>query len=223
MTISETIFQCENCLRYFLEGKVVSVSFSEGVAAVRDNRLKLGICSDPDCMEVMNSNLSREKEKRNRCQARKAAGLPAVRSFPRVVRSSCPPEPDEPDAHQAPPAAMPRGEVVTSLNFSQQDFEAAGEANSANARLIDFFLRPHNFGKWFKSTDLEKFCKSSRMNNRARDLRPHFISMGLYVDNAMIRPNPDAPMSSHYRLCKIEDALSLSVDAKRKLINEVTF
>ena len=80
---------------------------------------------------------------------------------------------------------------------------------------------PQNFGKWFKAVFLEELSGATRMNNRAVDLREVFVEMGLYVDNCMMRDEHTDGVCSYYRLCRIEDAVSLSGEKKNNLINGV--
>jgi hypothetical protein len=104
----------------------------------------------------------------------------------------------------------------------ERDFQASGAADSANKILLEFFRQRENFNVPFRSTDLEGMTAraghpSSRMNNRAIWLREQFIPAGFYLDND---PNGSAwglPNGSYYRLCRIEDATSLSEDKKYKL------
>jgi len=115
--------------------------------------------------------------------------------------------------------------MLTARKFDQRAFADSGAADSADARLWDFFFdahghpKPENFNVWFKSSLLEDFIKTSRrMNNRAVSFRERSRPLGLELDNCMMRPGPNAPVSSHYRLCPIEASLHLSAEEKEKLI-----
>ena len=108
--------------------------------------------------------------------------------------------------------------VFTARDTDQRDFEASGAAASQNAKLVEFFNLPHNFGQWFSSTFLEELSGATRMNNRAIDLREHYRPAGLYVDNCMIKHGETGSRHSHYRICKIEDAVSLNDDQKAALL-----
>jgi hypothetical protein len=111
-------------------------------------------------------------------------------------------------------SAAGRVEREAALHSSALDYQA----DSQNGKLLEFFKKPHNFDKWFKATFLEEISGATRMNNRAIWLRAQFAPAGLYLDQWMISPGQDQPKSSHYRLCRIEDALSLTAEEKRRLI-----
>lgn len=119
----------------------------------------------------------------------------------------------------APEPPLPAG-AVTAAEFGQEAFQASGAAASQNAKLLEFFLLPHNFGLWFKATFLEELSGATRMNNRAVDLRKELVGRGLYIDNYMIKPNETAAVSSHYRICHIAEALCLSAVKKQELLND---
>lgn len=155
--------------------------------------------------------------------------LPPVASVARV----CAPKPDckakRAGGHRAPLQAaaerqLPPGDRMDAREMNspavlEQDFKASGAADSANKILLEFFSDSKNFNVPFRSTDLEAMTAkaghpSSRMNNRAIWLREQFIPRGLYLDNDPNGWTWGLPNGSYYKLCRIEDATSLT-DAKK--------
>jgi len=123
----------------------------------------------------------------------------------------------QPPQSVAPQKSPPDG-AVTAREFGQEEFQASGAAASQNEKLLEFFRKPQNFGLWFKATFLEELSGATRMNNRAVDLRKVLQCDGLYIDNFMIKPTESSAVSSHYRICKIADALCLSATKKQELL-----
>jgi hypothetical protein len=142
----------------------------------------------------------------------------AVEVAPVVADPRLPAEKEFDDNTWQPPQTETPTDAVTAREFGQDAFQASGAAASQNAKLLEFFLVPHNFGLWFKATFLEELSGATRMNNRAVDLRKILVERGLYIDNYMIKPTEGGPVSSHYRICNIADALSLSAMKKQELL-----
>jgi hypothetical protein len=105
--------------------------------------------------------------------------------------------------------------------LSEAEFKALGLVDSCNAKLIRFFERPESFGKWFSRAFLKIVCGNDYINNRADDVRDYFRPKGLELDNWQISAGPDQPKSSHYRLCRIAEALHLSAEKKQELLARV--
>lgn len=216
MTASANIFySCDNCKRLH-DG---DGHLSRPVLCVPVSRL----CFIPDCEAVAEANDAVEarraearRKSKSECRKQKVemgnGECEGRKRKAEMGRSACPPERD--DVRR--PAA-----VVTAREFGQHEFQASGAADSQNAKLKEFFLLPQNFGKWFKAVFLEELSGATRMNNRAVDLREVFVEMGLYVDNCMMRDEHTDGVCSYYRLCRIEDAVSLSGEKKNNLINGV--
>jgi hypothetical protein len=143
---------------------------------------------------------ARQRERRDgKAICRSANVSPPVENY----RSPLPPEKDfEPE-----PAASTK-------DSSALDFET-----SANMRLLEFFREPKNFMKWFAAKWLEDEIgrTSGRMNNRAIWLRAQFNTAGLELDQHACPPGENLPNGSYYRMCRIEDALRLSVADKHRL------
>lgn len=207
MSANCEIFQCGDCLRYFIAGAVVALSIGEQAAAARAGQIApLDGCGLADCAGIQAARLERGKQYLQRFQrgGRQAAAGPRKTCFtaahpPENYRSPLPPEKD----FETPPK-----------DVSPLDFET-----SANARLLDFFDRPENFGKWFSAKWLEdEIAKTSgRMNNRAIWLREKLNPIGLELDQHACPPGAGLPNGSYYRLCRIEDALRLSDAEKHRL------
>ena len=240
MISTESIFQCGVCLRQH-DGQGGVLAFQPPSVVGIPGPLACGL---GDCLEVQGRReraeaVKREWRRTNRsakCEVRSAKCRSGQRATVRgdarpTGESARLPHPQDSNDVRRPVVvdeglegsaredALPTGEVVTAKDFSQSDFVASNAAASQNARLLEFFLKPHNFGKWFKSTFLEELSGATRMNNRAVDLRPGFIRSGWYLDNCMIRDGHSDKVASHYRLCAIEEALSLSEGEKFRLIH----
>lgn len=106
------------------------------------------------------------------------------------------------------------------LDRADKATSALDYETSANARLLEFFQVPGNFGKWFAAKFLEDEVgrTSGRMNNRAIWLRSKLNPGGLELDQHNCPPGENLPAGSYYRLCRIEEALRLTDEEKRKLI-----
>ena len=214
MNPAPTITQCGSCRRFSAGGAVVSLSISEMAAAARSEDFAVDVpCGQCDCAAVTDANARREMERRARRHARPAECRPpaAQRAAParENYRSPLPPEREITD------------HTPTAL---ENDFQARGAADSANKILLEFFNNPKNFNRPFRSTDLEELTRaagngSSRMNNRAIWLREQFIPAGLYLDNDPNGTRWGLSSGSYYKLCRIEDATSLSPEKKLKLLN----
>ena len=227
MTACETIFQCTECARFFRAGEVVALTGAEivalnaadrrdGVAFTAQARLQFAPCGHGDCAETKARRLRAEMVKRNfKRNQRLAANGPAP--LDRPCRSPLPPERDQ---EWSGPTHEPA--------ILEQEFQAIGAADSANALFSAWFKQRDNFNKPFLKKFLEETVmqgKSGCVNNRAKDCRPEFIAGGLYIDNdstgAVWSENFGWKLSrgSYYRLCRIEDATSLSAEEKLFLLN----
>jgi hypothetical protein len=85
--------------------------------------------------------------------------------------------------------------------------------------LAAWFRQPKNFGQWFTKKFLEDVVmrgKSGCCNNRAKAARERYDWGGNYIDNKMIEV--EGCLQSHYALVRIEDAVSLSDEQKKKLM-----
>lgn len=113
-------------------------------------------------------------------------------------------------------------DAATSPGEREAVFQKNGGADSARAVLFEFLNRAEHWMVPFRSTDLEDYTReqghgSSRMNNRARELREDFAPEGIYLDND---PNGSSawceglPPGSYYRVCWTQDATSLTDQQK---------
>jgi len=239
--MNEIIQQCPQCYRYLVDGTVVALSMGDASAAVVADRLVSQACGLPDCELMVQVIRERESSRRQRAaidritrrdrhdakrecreqrsevrnQRSEIARMPYKDAEERDETGNLKPE------VTAAPASSPFGVnlgQVIEHSMSQHDFQASGLADSQNAKLIEFFSKPHNFGLWFKSTMLEELSGATRMNNRAIDLRPVFIERGHYIDNCMMTDTNTDRKASYYRVCNIEDALSLTAEQKAKIL-----
>lgn len=232
---SPAVWQCQACQRQFglLAEGMGELRLLERPRLVVPETMLNGepfFCGEPDCAAAAQAFAARvaaqqkaelmgwkSNRKSSLAKRERRAGKQFCRAAvvdPEAVRSSCPPERDielavTPSHH---PAAL------------EAAFQAEGGAESANAILLKFFREPKNFMQAFRSTDLEEMTRaaghgSSRMNNRAIWLREQFTPSGLYLDNDPSGAVWDLPKGSYYRLCRIEDATSLTDEQKRKLLN----
>ena len=237
--MTATLHICARCKRHFdAAGAVVALSVPEQFAAFREGRIspETFVCATADCGEV-----AAEIEARERAQVRRATERHHQHQHHRKAeskRTSCQPSTTSPARVAHEPARMPykdaevaeeavarpgNGGKVMEPAMSQSQFVASGQADSQNAKLLEFFSLPHNFNKWFKSTFLEELSGATRMNNRAIDLRPVFIERGHYIDNCMMTDTHTDRKASYYRVCNIEHAVSLSAEQKTKLLGSVTW
>ena len=233
---AEALRQCPHCLRYVCGGQVVALSLGEAAAAVREDRLVSAACGLEDCAEVVSLNCQRDQARRERRMANRRerheakqecrqqrdqrdAGLHRGKTPAEARMPYKDPEPDEPATCNLQPAPAIGTNVGTVIehSLSQHEFVASGQADSQNAKLLEFFSAPKNFNKWFKSTFLEELSGATRMNNRAVDLRPAFIERGHYIDNCMMTDTHTDRKASYYRVCNIEHAVSLTAEQKLKL------
>ncbi|MEI6076722.1 MAG: hypothetical protein WCS94_14160 [Verrucomicrobiota bacterium] len=223
--------QCPHCLRYLLAGEVVRLSVGESLAAVREQRLRMADCGLADCGATVQENTDRERSCRQR-----AAIDRVTRRDRHAAKQECKSQRSDVRGQRSEPARMPYKDAEIKdeeplpapplgvnvgqgieHSLSQHEFKASGQADSQNEKLMEFFSLPHNFNKWFKSTFLEELSGATRMNNRAIDLRPEFIKRGHYIDNCMMTDTNTDRKASYYRVCNIEDALSLTTEQKTKL------
>ena len=232
MTTTESILQCGLCHRQH-----------DGAGALRPFRVcipSLAPCGRDDCDEVVASILLKESARRERRIERRSQfhthggkpvqGTARRESRPtgpaRECRSPLPPEDDDRPAMVMEAArgdSRPTGEAANLLSpgARQEGYEASGAADSANERLKQFLMAPQNRGLWFSTKVLMAIAKSSvYINNRAVDLRKELVELGLYLDQCNLAESDGGPKTSHYRLCKIEEALSLSAEVKLKLIRQ---
>lgn len=244
MPATETIYQCERCLRqHDGQGSVLPFRMVSAIGYLPELRE----CAVPDCGECVRVNQEREKARRaknikspartDRHESAKqcrqmASGLnlekPLAKATLRRIANGAAKRLEESrlpyrdDFPEQPPTAIGTNVgTVIEKSLDQQEFVASGAADTQNAKLLKFFRDPKHFGQWYKSTYLEEISGATRMNNRAVDLRPHFLEGGLYLDNGMM-PDAAGTRASCYRLCKIEDAISLTDDQKRKLLAELS-
>lgn len=239
MNSAVNIYQCPACQRQLVreEASGQLVPLDKMVFCV-PTPLECGL---PDCGEVQAEFQRREKAVQTRRMERRRERYEAKQECRAASRPKPAPARGEPPcrlpyrdtelaeevAVPAPQpltqnlgealARVPAGSVVEPA-MDQPAFVASGQADSQNAKLLEFFSQPHNFNKWFKSTFLEELSGATRMNNRAVDLRPVFIARGHYIDNCMITDTHTDRKASHYRVCNIDDALSLTAEQKANLI-----
>lgn len=185
-----TVCPCENCAR------------ARAFNAQNAGRFRSPppVAARPSCAPAVPPRREREMKKCSRAAVR-------------VVNAAPLPYKDSEDDR----TLVPQG-AVTAREFGQEEFQASGAAASQNEKLLEFFRKPHNFGLWFKAKFLEDLSGARRMNNRAVDLRKVLQAEGLWIDNFMIKPNEASAVSSHYRICKIADALCLSATKKQELL-----
>jgi hypothetical protein len=209
------VYQCDRCNRQH-DGQGHLLAFR---AVVPESR----VCGMIECVSVAQSNAEAEAQRVQRRRERfsnrpaTSASLPYhARVAPRLpqrapVPSRLPysdPEPRETTQSHAP------GDL-------QRAFVSSGASDSANTVLVKFFeqqLKSGGLNKWFIAADLEDMAKDRCMNNRAIDIRPHFVDMGFYIDNTMMPVGGSGRAVSHYRICKIKDAHSLTPEQKLNLI-----
>lgn len=225
MSETATIYQCPDCLRLFnAAGEWLAHPMRAFVPESQG-------CGAADCAEVTGALQQRERERVARRMERRKRGNVEPRTSnverrtsniehrtsnvqrPRPGRQ--PFKENDEDLRRPAPVAVEAREVVTAREFGQEDYLASGAADSQNEKLLEFFRKPNNFGRWFKATLLEDLSGARRMNNRAVDLRRMVQPEGLWIDNCMIRDEHSDVMSSCYRICKISEALCLTPAKKR--------
>ncbi len=236
MTTTDSILQCGLCHRQH-----------DGAGALRPFRVcipALAPCGRDDCDEVVASILLKESARLERRIERRSqfhthGGKPVGRSgnrraesgerrfeTQRECRSPLPPETERDFVSEVggQGSEVSGAQAVDAPNLlspgaRQDDYQASGAADSANERLKQFLMAPQNRGLWFSTKVLMAIAKSSvYINNRAVDLRKELVELGLYLDQCNLSESDGGPKTSHYRLCKIEEALSLSAEVKLKLI-----
>jgi hypothetical protein len=180
-------------------------------------------CGRGDCAEVVAHLLAVERQRRqerfDRIQAARpvlAHGHQKQRQFSSRCDKSEARQPFKEDDREM----MVAPSVVVTPPLSQAEYVASGQADSQNAKLLEFLSLPKNFNQWIKSTFLEELSGATRMNNRAVDLRPTFIARGHYLDNCMKTDAGTERKASYYRVCNIEEALSLTTEQKNNLLME---
>jgi hypothetical protein len=250
MTSVNQIFQCPDCKRFFdAQGQRLALSFSEMAAAVREERLAEHGCGAADCGAVAAGLRERElaacrraargegrgaigRKSDGRGQSgtdkRRVSCARAVVALPYSTRNEEDNRRPEvggqrAEGGEAPRAAVDGDSVTTARVMGQAGFVASGAADKSNLAIIEFFEKPENFGLWFPAKMLVNVVmkqQSMHMNNRAVDVRPHFLRKGLYLDNFMISPNEFAGKVSCYRVCRLEEALCLSNEQKAALAEE---
>lgn len=237
MITTETILQCEVCCRQH-DGHLEVLPTRAGIP-------QFAPCGLDDCKEIVRQDEERE-ERQRLARRQKAKGKRQNQSgngTRGATRTSCKtpatapvearqPWKESPDDTRRPVESAkcevrsaksdngPTG-TVTAGSFGQRDYEASGAGAGANGLLIAFFELPENLNKWFAATwllDVVAKDKSRHMNNRAVDLRKHFLPSGLYLDNQMEQPPGFEGKVSCYRLCAIPVAVSLDEQAKRRLM-----
>lgn len=234
----EILVQCEDCRRYHNGVEAVAVSFAVAMAAVKQGRLHLQACLLPDCAGIKAEiiagerpvarrvahagNLAKDRQ-RVSCQTK-----PVERREPYAESELNPAQIAYAEENFPPPmpqisADAKKAAITTAKDFTQEDFKNVGAAKTQNEALIRHFDQPENFGRWFSIEFLFELGAGHHMNNRARDLREHYGPQGWYLDNRMQQLVKSGPMLSHYRLCKIEHAESLSAEQKAKKLHAAGF
>ena len=239
MTASTTIYQCQICNRQFeaaADGSLLPaarpslhVEFLDGCAradchtAAREFEAQAAA----DAQREVRTWTKALANHRARHAAKKECRTATVRPPGRLDESRLP-YPKDTECGEALPPAPAVGvnvgaaveTVLTARTLGQRDFEARGAADSANELLVAWFRRPENFGKWFTKKFLEDVVmrgKSGCCNNRAKDCRDRYDWGGNYIDNKMIEV--DGRLQSHYALMRLEDAVSLTDEEKRRRMN----
>ena len=88
MNTTETIQQCQICLRYFIAGELVALSVGDQLAAMRAGKLEsLADCGQGDCAGVRSARLARETDYLKRFKARGAAARQERQAAKRSCRS----------------------------------------------------------------------------------------------------------------------------------------
>ena len=218
--MSETIFQCEHCLRYFAPGAVggaVLVSRPMGVLP------EAGVCGLGDCAalrEVVVGEVRRidgagqeaaaqsrlracgkRKGQESRAGAVAALGgaAAALRSrVPESGRGSCPEERDDDQVH---------------IGSSQEEFKARVDVSRALV-LLEERLR-ECYGEWVPMVVLEQLEGCHMVHSRVADLRER-LPRDEDVDQKSIMYEPTGRAHSHYRICRRGESERL----KRKLKRE---
>jgi len=231
MTQIISIIQCEKCLRYVADGVVHSflVPSSAEYAAFKAAQCPQGDCGLPDCAEVAAENVRKAAEALQASCRRISAWRTAHRG-PKRGQKSLPaclahmaghlnrqPYKDEerfegavgPDLAEARSAECgARNEKTTTAEVApaldEAGFQASGKADSADAKMIEFFDHQikFNLGKWFSRNLLKEICGNDYINNRVITARKHYKPLGYWIQNAEVSPDGIKPKSSHYRILK---------------------
>ena len=225
MNPTTTICQCQECNRYFIEGAVVAVSFGDAMAAARAGQIQTDFwCGGADCAGIKAQRLQRESEHLKRFHAggkrheaarkERREGKEFCRTA-RVATVARQPYPDDDERFSATVEPQPAvaGQSVPALlspGARQEEFIASGVTAKTDARVRDFLMAEPNFGKWFSRKLLKDVAQNDLINNIADRLRDELILQGMYVDNCMMSTSELGAKSSHYRICRIADAVSLT-------------
>ena len=210
MTISETIFQCDECKRYF--NADLSLRPERFMALVPESF----VCAEPDCAAVRAELAAADLLAATRRQQRKIdrrhglkrpGGRPAAEQRGRLPYADV----------EREPANMVSVPNLMSPGARQEAFVASGVTSQTDARVRDFLLAPHNFGNWFSRNFLKQIARNDLLNNIADRLRDELMPQGLYIDNCNLREAADSPRTSHYRACRIADAISLTAVEKASM------
>jgi hypothetical protein len=244
MNSTAPILQCEQCLRFFVAGAVVGLSIGEQASAARAQQIEpLAGCELADCADIKRARLAREKAHAQRfnrppaARAERRKGKAMCRTAQANYRSPLPPEYETDAVEPLPvlPFAAPQNPAQ-----KQAEFVASGQAHSAYSKLAEFFWAQIKAGKlleWKSSLWLEDYSRtaragSSRMNNRAVDLREvdaakrltgkrfGFTGGGYWIDQCSDE-TVTGIKGSAYCVCFIEDAHSLTPEEKSKLLAQM--
>lgn len=211
MTLPQTILQCLVCARLFQDrvaGRVlISAPVNLGQLFIAGAILEIE-CGWPDCAAVKKKNETRPQFKR----PRQIAAANHGRQLVRECRSPLPPENDGQfqQSVEVPGLLCP--------GARQEKFIASGATSETDALVRDFLLLPHNFGNWFSRKFLKGIARNDLLNNIADRLRDELIPKGFYVDQQNMRESELARATSHYRICRIDEAISLTKEEKLKLM-----
>lgn len=219
------IFQCEDCLRYFVLG--------DGVDGARLVERPLGVlpesgrCGLGDCAGIRQARLVEERSRasaevrpamefRRRCHERwlerrqgasprdgrrvvKALGGAAAvlkGEAAGVGRSACPPE----------------RELPVHYGSSQREFHAAVDVSPAVRVLLEYLNA--RFGEWVPMVVLEQLEGCHMVHSRVADARRE-LHDDQDVDQKSLMHAPTGLLHSHYRLCWKADSERLKRKSKR--------
>ena len=175
----------------------------------------------------------RDDARKSRVVARRGNSLSRRGNAAVMVRSSCPVDNDD---DRMMHVGLERSTGVLSPAQKQREFEVSGMALSANEKLAEFFwseIKNGRLGNWKSSRWLEDLSRSanagsSRMNNRARDLREvdvnknitsrrfNFTASGYWIDQCSDEKITGVKGSA-YCVCLVKNAVSLSNQDKLKI------
>lgn len=244
MTSAATIFQCSVCLRYFIDGNMVSLSVGEQAAAAMSGQIvSLADCGQGDCAAIKTARVKKDADflkrfHRSGRHLERHQGKAICRSLssghteepPAAGRLPCPKDTEFLEEAMPLPEPVPLTQSVGSLvaltqsaqsapgllspGARQAAYIASGAGAKTDARVRDFLMADQNFGKWFSRKFLKEIAQNDLLNNIADRLRDELRPQGFYVDNCMMAVSELAPKSSHYRICRLQDAISLSAAEK---------